>query len=64
VLVLVAPDVPEPPADDGLGVDFAHAGTGSSAGTSAGAGTGSSSGVISISRSVSGAPISTTASLT
>src|SRR5438552_18342994 len=46
--------------------DFAvHVGTGSPAGSSAGAGTGtgSSSGVISISRSVSGAPMSITASL-
>jgi hypothetical protein len=71
VLVLVRPDMPEPPPHDRLGTDLAQArhpaydGTGSSTGSSAGAGigTGSSSGAISISRSVSGAPISIAASL-
>jgi hypothetical protein len=60
VRVLVAPNVPEPPPDDRLGVDLSYDGTGSSAGSSAGAGvgTGSSSGAISISCSVSGEPIS------
>ena len=60
VLVSVEPDVPKSPPEDGLGRELAHAGTGCSTGSStgAGAGTGSSTGVISISRSVSGRPIS------
>src|SRR5437764_3765010 len=66
VRVAVRPNVPEPPADDRVGVSPAggHAGTGSFAGSStgAGAGIGSSSGEISISCSVSGVPMSISAS--
>src|SRR5215207_7864554 len=60
VLIAVEPDVPKPPPDDWLGRELTHAGAGSSTGstTGAGAGTGSSNGVISISRSVSGTPMS------
>src|SRR5215475_4774190 len=60
VLVTVEPDVPEPPPEDRVDRDLGHVATGSSTGSSTGAGvgTGSSSGMISISRSVSGRPIS------
>jgi hypothetical protein len=56
----VESDVPEPPPNDRLGRELTHAGTGSSTGstTGDGPGTGSSSGMISISRSVSGTPMS------
>src|SRR4029453_8743473 len=60
ILVTVDPDVPEPPPEDRVDRDPGHVATGSSTGSSTGAGvgTGSSSGMISISRSVSGRPIS------
>ena len=56
-------DVPEPPADERLGVELGQAGTCSLSGTlagssSGGVGTGSSRGMTTISRSVSGRPIS------
>jgi hypothetical protein len=60
VLVTMESDVPQPPPKDRLSRERPHAGTGSWIGSStgAGSGTGSSTGVISISRSVSGRPIS------
>jgi hypothetical protein len=62
VPVGVRSDLPEPPAHDGfvqeLGHDATGSSTGDSTGTSTGVGTGSSSGYTTISRSVSGAPIS------
>jgi hypothetical protein len=60
VFITVKSDMPETPRENGLARERAHAGTGSWTGSSigAGSGTGSSSGVISISRSVSGRPMS------
>src|SRR5262249_48352907 len=60
VLAVMRPNVPEAPAEQGLADDLHHTPAGSSAGcsTGAGMGTGSSFGTTSISRSVSGSPMS------
>src|SRR5262249_57946908 len=60
VLAVVRPHVPEAPAEHGLANDLHHTPDGSSTGCSTGAavGTGSSFWTTSISRSVSGSPMS------